>query len=38
MHRDLVEKKNWISEEDYREGLALAQLAPAHRLHNWAFI
>lgn len=28
MHRDLVEKKNWISEEDYREGLALAQLAP----------
>ncbi|RFM32664.1 chromate transporter [Chitinophaga silvisoli] len=28
MHRDLVERKNWISEEDYREGLALAQLAP----------
>jgi chromate transporter len=28
MHRDLVEKKQWISEEDYREGLALAQLAP----------
>ncbi len=28
MHRDLVEKRNWISEEDYREGLALAQLAP----------
>jgi len=28
MHRDLVEKKKWISEEDYREGLALAQLAP----------
>lgn len=28
MHRDLVEKKNWISEEEYREGLALAQLAP----------
>lgn len=28
MHRDLVEKRKWITEEDYREGLALAQLAP----------
>jgi chromate transporter len=28
MHRDLVEKRKWIIEEDYREGLALAQLAP----------
>lgn len=28
MHHDLVEKRNWISEEDYKEGLALAQLAP----------
>ncbi|NII29193.1 chromate transporter [Pseudoflavitalea sp. X16] len=28
MHRDLVEKRQWIKEEDYREGLALAQLAP----------
>jgi chromate transporter len=28
MHRDLVENKKWISEEDYKEGLALAQLAP----------
>src|ERR687886_136383 len=28
MHRDLVEQKKWISEEDYKEGLALAQLAP----------
>jgi len=28
MHRDLVENKKWIVEEDYREGLALAQLAP----------
>jgi chromate transporter len=28
MHRDLVEQKTWISEEDYKEGLALAQLAP----------
>jgi len=28
MHRDLVEEKNWISESDYREGLALAQMMP----------
>ncbi|HEY9808383.1 MAG TPA: chromate transporter [Halomicronema sp.] len=28
MHRDLVEKKKWISEEDYNQGLALSQLAP----------
>jgi chromate transporter len=28
MHRDLVERQGWISEADYREGLALAQLAP----------
>src|SRR5215210_7645949 len=28
MHRDLVEKNKWISESDYKEGLALAQLAP----------
>ena len=28
MHRDLVENRNWISEEEYKEGLALAQLAP----------
>lgn len=28
MHRDLVEQRQWISEEEYREGLALAQLAP----------
>ena len=28
MHRDLVEHRKWISEEQYREGLALAQLAP----------
>ncbi|HEV8285973.1 MAG TPA: chromate transporter [Chitinophagaceae bacterium] len=28
MRRDLVEQKKWISEEDYKEGLALAQLAP----------
>src|SRR6201996_6231675 len=28
MHRDLVENRKWISEDEYREGLALAQLAP----------
>jgi chromate transporter len=28
MHRDLVEDRKWISEADYKEGLALAQLAP----------
>lgn len=28
MHQDLVEKRKWISEEEYKEGLALAQLAP----------
>jgi chromate transporter len=28
MHRDLVEARRWISETEYREGLALAQLAP----------
>src|SRR5882762_9213281 len=28
MHRDLVEQKKWITEEEYKDGLALAQLAP----------
>lgn len=28
MHRDLVDDKKWISEDDYKEGLALSQLAP----------
>ncbi|MFN3379807.1 MAG: chromate transporter [Runella zeae] len=28
MYRDLVEKRQWISEEEYKNGLALAQLAP----------
>jgi chromate transporter len=28
MHRDLVEQKKWITDEDYKEGLALSQLAP----------
>lgn len=28
MHRDLVERRGWISDGDYKEGMALAQLAP----------
>ncbi|WP_312029599.1 chromate transporter [Paenibacillus sedimenti] len=28
MYRDLVEKRGWIPEADYKDGLALAQLAP----------
>src|SRR5512142_2778044 len=28
MYRDLVETRHWISEEDYKEGLTLAQLMP----------
>jgi chromate transporter len=28
MYRDLVEKRRWISESDYKEGLTLAQLMP----------
>lgn len=28
MYRDLVEKRKWISEADYKDGLALSQLAP----------
>lgn len=28
MHRDLVEEKSWLTEEEYKEGLALSQLAP----------
>lgn len=28
MHRDLVERRQWITEREYLEGLALAQLAP----------
>lgn len=28
MHRDLVEERKWITEEDYKEGMALSQLAP----------
>ena len=28
MYRDLVEKRQWISESDYKEGMTLAQLMP----------
>lgn len=28
MHRDLVEERKWITDADYKEGLALSQLAP----------
>lgn len=28
MYQDLVEQKGWFTEEEYKEGLALAQLAP----------
>jgi len=28
MHRDLVERRGWISESDYKEGMAIAQLMP----------
>ncbi|HEX6169022.1 MAG TPA: chromate efflux transporter, partial [Chitinophagaceae bacterium] len=28
MHHDLVEDRKWIPEEEYKQGLALAQLAP----------
>lgn len=28
MHRDLVEKRKWISEAEYKEGLTLAQIMP----------
>jgi chromate transporter len=28
MYRDLVERRGWISESDYKEGMAIAQLMP----------
>lgn len=28
MHKDLVEDRKWITDEEYKQGLALAQLAP----------
>src|SRR5215213_2318588 len=37
MHRDLVEQRGWISEADYKDGLALAQLAPGPLAAQLAF-
>ncbi|MBC7895371.1 MAG: chromate efflux transporter, partial [Cytophagaceae bacterium] len=37
MQRDLVEQRGWFSEADYREGLALAQLAPGPLAAQLAF-
>src|SRR6266436_2738930 len=37
MQRDLVERKRWISKQDYLEGLALAQLAPGPLAAQLAF-
>jgi hypothetical protein len=31
MHRDLVQPRHWITEAEYTEGLAVAQLAPGPR-------
>src|SRR5262245_39010927 len=28
MHRDLVERRGWVTEADYKEGITLAQLMP----------
>src|SRR5262249_58523240 len=28
MQRDLVEQRSWVTSEDYKQGLALAQLSP----------
>ena len=38
MHRDLVEKRGWISEEEYKQGLALAELAPGPLAASLPFI
>jgi len=36
MYRDLVERRRWISESDYKEGLALAErLIPSHWENNY---
>ncbi len=37
MHRDLVETRGWVTEDEYREGLALAQLAPGPLAAQLAF-
>lgn len=38
MQKDLVEERRWFSREDYLEGLALAQLAPARSQRSWRSI
>jgi chromate transporter len=38
MYRDLVEKRQWISEGDYKEGMALAQLMPGPVVITTGFI
>jgi chromate transport protein ChrA len=38
MQRDLVEDRRWVSPEDYKEGLALAQLAPGPLAAHWRSI
>ena len=38
MQQDLVDARGWVRKEDYLEGLALAQLAPARLLPNSRFI
>lgn len=35
MYRDLVEQRGWISDADYKEGMALAQLMPGPRRRSW---
>jgi chromate transporter len=35
MQRDLVEERRWFTAEEYREGLALAQLAPGPWPPSW---
>lgn len=37
MHRDLVEGRKWITESEYQEGLALAQVAPGPLAAQLAF-
>ena len=38
MQQDLVDKRRWVSSEDYVEGLALAQLRQARWPRSWRFI
>ena len=38
MHRDLVERRKWISETDYREGLASRNSRPARSQPSCRFI